>query len=372
MRFFPFLCSLLVLPFFGIAGQTIVVSGGGKLTVFQLAGEALEKTRTIELSSSSGPMGISPNGKFLYVNTALITEAAGKKKQRQSAIATFSISEDGKLSHLHTAPSVWGSGYLRPDATGKFFAGSNYGKGKVAIQAIDEDGIFRGKLVREFELEKCAHSSVFSPDNRFLFVPATGPNKIFQMVFNPETGAIHPNQPSSAPASRGDDMKISRQPRHLIFHPEKDIAYTTNEREQAGAGVWKFDPEQGILESIQGIPSVDPETEGVTTADLHLSPDNRFLFVSNRDIKNRNEPEGRDAIAVFSVDPDTGKLSLVKRFPCERVPRSFAIGKEGKWLFVSGQGDSKLGLYAIDPESGHLTKKASYPLPGKPTWVSVF
>ena len=109
----------------------------------------------------------------------------------------------------------------------------------------------------------------------------------------------------------------------------------------------------------------------MTTADLHFSKDNRFLFVSNRDIANQKKPQGRDAIAVFAINPDDGKLSFVKRFPCERIPRSFAVGLDGKLLFVSGQGDSKLGVYQIDGQTGHLEKAGVYELPGKPRWVSV-
>ena len=151
---------------------------------------------------------------------------AGRRKLLPSQPSRFMA--DGSLEHLHTAPCGWGSGYLRPDATGRFLAGNSYGAGKVGIWALDDDGVYRGVPPRDFELEKRAHSAVFSPDNRFLYVPATGPNKIFQLVFNSQTGAIYPNQPSSAPGPTGEDQ--ARQPRHLIFHPKLDFAYTTNER----------------------------------------------------------------------------------------------------------------------------------------------
>jgi hypothetical protein len=39
--------------------------------------------------------------------------------------------------------------------------------------------VFKGKAPREIELEKKSHSAVFSPNNRFLLVPATEPNKVF-------------------------------------------------------------------------------------------------------------------------------------------------------------------------------------------------
>ena len=358
-----------MIPFAGHAGQSVVVSAGGKLSVYAVAENALSLSQTVELNGNSGPMDVSADQRFLYVNTSLSTDHEAKKNKQSPAIATFSISPKGHLEHLHTAESGWNGGYLRADASNSYLANSNYGAGKVGTWKLNRDRIYDGAPVIEFALEKRAHSAVFSPDNRFLYVPATGPNKIFQLVFNRETGRVHPNQPSSAPGP--SQPGEAQQPRHLIFHPTKDIAYTTNERELPGAGVWKFDPEKGLLESIQGIPSVEEEEEGMTTADLHLSKDARFLYVSNRDILNRNKPEGRDAIALFRVDPENGKLSFEKRFPCERIPRSFAIGKEGKSLFVSGQGDHQLGHYQIDRKTGHLTRLKQYPLPGKPSWVTV-
>ena len=366
---------LLILLLFALSGilhgaQVVAVSAGGKLTVFRVDGEKLTEVQSIDLNGRSGPMGLSPDRKLLYVNTAIPADDGAKAKSAP-AFATFRVGEDGTLTHIHTAASGWNSGYLRADASGKFLAGNHYGLGKVGIWSLDKDGVFRGAPPIDFELEKRAHSAVFSPDNRFLFVPATGPNKVFQLVFNSEKGTVHPNQPSSAPGPKGEDE--ARQPRHLIFHPNGKFAYTTNERLLPGAGAWTYDAKKGLLESIQGLPSLDGNTDpdGMTTADLHFSIDQRFLFVSNRDIKNRNAPEGRDSIAVFKLDSETGKLSFVKQFPCERVPRSFATGLEGKLLFVSGQGDLKLGVHRIDQASGHLTRVASYDLPGKPSWVSV-
>ncbi|MDF1754915.1 MAG: beta-propeller fold lactonase family protein, partial [Verrucomicrobiales bacterium] len=321
---------------------------------------ALEEIQSVTLPGKSGPMGLSPDGRLLYVNTS---------SENGAALATFSVNPDGTLEKLHAADCGWNSGYVRVDAKGRFITGNSYGAGKVGIWPLDENGVYRGGLVRDFELEKKAHSAVFSPDNHYLFVPATGPNKIFQLVFKEETGAIHPNQPSSAPVAT--DLTDVCQPRHLIFHPNERFAYTSNEKLRPGVGVWEYDKEAGRLTNIQGIASVDGDSDGMSTADIHFSKNHQFVFVSNRDGKNKNAPQGRDAITVFKIDDTTGRLSLVNRFPCERIPRSFAVGREGKLLFVSGQGDSKLGVYQIDQDTGILTKVESHQLPGKPVWVSV-
>lgn len=348
--------ALLSVPLMVLGDQSLYVSAGGKLVVFKQTGTEFTRAQTIDLNGSAGPSGISPSGKHLYVNTML--------PEKTPAIATFSIESEGTLEHVHTAASEWNCGYLRPDSTGKYFAGNNYRNGIVGLWKLAEDGVYRGAKPLNYKLEKHAHSAVFSPDNRFLFVPATGPNKIFQLIFNSETGAISSNTPAFAPGTTNPEL--AQQPRHLVFHPSLDFAYTTQEKLHPGAGVWKYDKENGLLENIQSIRSLEVVQEKTSTADLHLSKDGRFLYVSNR-----NKAGDLNSISLFSIDQTTGKLSFEKRFPCEKVPRSFAIGVEGEYLFVSSNVDPKLGVYSIDRKNGHLSKISSHDLPGRSKWVSV-
>ena len=71
-------------------------------------------------------------------------------------------------------------------------------------------------------------------------------------------------------------------------------------------------------------------------------------------------------LAVF--DPQTGRLKLIGHNPCERVPRSFTIDKLGKYLYVAGQGDARLGAYRIE-ESGVLKKITKYEVGNGPIWI---
>lgn len=348
------------------AGEHLLVSAGSQITSFQIDESTGQLTQTDALELGlAGPMTEGADGKTLYINTG-ISEPSQKKKS--PAIGTFRCSADGKLSLIKTVASQMSAGYLRTDSTGRFLAGSNYGGGQVSIWALSAGGVFDGGLVRTFDLERCAHSAVFSPDNRTLYVPATGPNKIFQLKFDGKSGEVVPSQPSSAPGPTGEGD--AKQPRHLVFHPSKPLAYVTHERELAGAGVYAWDESNGTLSLVQSVVSVDPKEEGMTTADLHLSPDARFLCVSNRDIANAKNPDlGRDSIALFKVDAASGELSFVKRFACPKVPRSFCRNASGSLLFVSGQGDNQLATYKIDPKTGHLLELGRMELAGRPSWV---
>lgn len=365
MRFL-FCLLFLLTPFVAAhAKEFLLVSAGTDVTSYEVdpSNGALTEISSVELLTA-GPMTESVEHGKIYVNTGLVVEG---EKKRSPAIATLTCSPTGELALVGVSASQMSAGYLKVDATGKFIAGSNYGGGQVSVWKLGEGGAFAGELVRTFDLERCAHSVFFAPDNETLYVPATAPNKIFQLKFNQESGEIVPRQPSAAPGPLAEDT--ARQPRHLIFHPTKPIAYVTHEREFPGAGVYVWNPDDGTLSLKQSILSVDPAEEGMTTADLHLSPDAKYLYVSNRDILNRNDPDkGRDTIALFSVDSETGELTLEERFPCPKVPRSFCRNASGQFLFVSGQGDNMLASYQI-ADSGHLKEIDRRELSGRPTWV---
>jgi len=359
--------SLLFLnssPFAHAAPQHVYVSAGGFVTVYAIAesGE-LEKRQALELAGA-GPIGVAPDGRTLYIRCTNRPETTGKAP----GIATTKIRPDGSLELVKTAGSRISAGYLSVDDTGSYLAGNNYGAGKVALWKL-EGGVFRGEVARIMELEKRAHSAVFSPANRYLFVPATGPNKVFQLRFDAAAGTIRPNDPAFAEGPTGETE--ARQPRHLIFHPRLDIAYTTNERLQPGVGVWEFDPETGTLRTVQNIVTQPEGFEGmITTADLHLTPDARFLYVSNRDVTDRNATTGEDSIVAFSVDAKTGRLEQIGHQPCAHVPRSFDVDETGRFLYVGGQGDGRLEAFTIDPQSGRLSRIATYEAAGGPSWVT--
>jgi 6-phosphogluconolactonase len=99
-----------------------------------------------------------------------------------------------------------------------------------------------------------------------------------------------------------------------------------------------------------------------STADLHLTPDGRFLYGSNR---------GNNTLAAFSVDPGTGTLVLIDFFATEATPRSFAIDPTGNFLYAAGQASGRVAAHRIDRASGRLTRIATYSVGPAPAWVEV-
>jgi 6-phosphogluconolactonase len=95
-------------------------------------------------------------------------------------------------------------------------------------------------------------------------------------------------------------------------------------------------------------------------ADIHLTPDGRFLFASERT---------SSTLAGFRVDAATGQLTAIGSVPTEKQPRGFAIDPSGRFLAAVGELSDGMTVYAIDQTSGVLSKQASYPVGKKPNWV---
>tara|TARA_R110000850_G_scaffold22504_33_gene66703 strand:+ start:1111 stop:2157 length:1047 start_codon:yes stop_codon:yes gene_type:complete len=339
----------------GLAEQRYVfVSSADGTTVYQVDSDS-GKLDPIQTAEPRGLMALSSDQSHAYVAGA-------------NSITSYEVQADGKLQEIGVSEIAGGGSYIDLDETDRFLAASHYGNGTVTIWPVDSEGVAQGTPTAHLTLEKKSHSSVFAPGNEFLLVPATEPNKVFQLKFDSATGKAKPNDPPSgaAPTREGD----AQQPRHIIFHPNGRIAYTTLERENPGVGVWKWDAAAGSLKVIQNIVTYPEGFDGViTTADLHLTPDAKFLYVSNRDITDRKAVVGNSSIVGFRVDPETGRLSMIGHTPCEQVPRAFAVDQAGEFLYVAGQTAAKLGVYQIDPDSGALSQIEQLDTGAGPNWI---
>ena len=86
----------------------------------------------------------------------------------------------------------------------------------------------------------------------------------------------------------------------------------------------------GRLDSIQRVPTHTHRLpDGYNSADVHISPDGRFLYASNRGTENN--------IAIFSITAD-GKLKYItSRSVAGNHPRDFEIDPTGRFIIVANQ-----------------------------------
>jgi len=325
-------------------------SGDRRIATYALDTEAetLRRVGELELEGAPGPLEFSPDRRHLY---------AAVRSER--AFATLSVDPaTGALAILNTVEAAGSAPYLFAEPTGRWLLASYYGEGLVSVSPLGDDGVLAGPPATVVETGRKAHCIRTDPQNRFAFVPHTGElNKVEQLRFDAESGALAPNDPSELPGGEGQG------PRHLKFHPNGRWVYLVNEQGKS-VTLCDYDAEQGTLVIRQTL-STHPEDwdpEKGSCAEVQLSADGRFLYASNR---------GHDSLAVFGISPDTGELSFLERAPTEQTPRSFhLLPPDEAFVVAAGQGSNRLALFRRDAESGRLTRVATVECGESPAWVT--
>lgn len=321
---------------------------------------ALTKRFVTELPGSPGPIAFSPDRNLIYA--AMTGSKAGA-----ASVATLKRAVDGSLSLLSDAKISSRTPYIRTDKSGRYLLAAHYGAGEVTVYRI-VDGVCTDEMLDQKKTDSTAHCIEIDPSGQFVFVPHTKPNSVYQFRLDSETGKLTPNDP---PFAKGPDEDHKyHAPRHYAHHPKLNIAYTSNE---AGGGItaWKFDPRRGTLRRMQTLSTLPPDYEGGSAAaDIRLTPDHRFAYVSNRDVTKRGAGEPtRDTLAGVALDPKTGRMTLIGYFPTAHFPRSFCIDLTGRFAYSAGQQSATLFAYRIDRKTGKLDHFATYETGDVPIWV---
>src|SRR5262245_7162973 len=299
----------------------------------------------ITKTAGSTPIAVSPDKKFLFAAT----------RGEPMVAASFRIDPaSGKLSHIANGPLDGSMAYIATDRSGRFLLAASYPNNKVTVNPIAADGTVQppSQIV---PTEPNAHAIQADASNRFGLATSLGGNLVKQFRFDAATGKHSPNDP---PAAAG---KTGAGPRHFALSSSNERLYLLNELD-ASVYVFAYDAKAGTLKELQVISALpDNKPEKIWAADLHLTPDGKFLYATER---------GTSTIAAFKVDAD-GKLALTAHTPTEQQPRGFAIDATGRYLLAVGQLSHSMTSYAIDPVTGKLSKLKQYPMGKNPNWVEI-
>lgn len=346
------------------SGQFLYLASTKAKTVvaYEVHGEtgSLTQKGIVDLPGNAGPMAFSPDKSFVY---AAVTGLADKK----AGVVTLARNKDGQLTLRKTAFIMNRAPYIRANKDGSVLLAAHYGPGDVTTYRI-EGGICTGELLDHKVTDKTAHCIEIDPSGKFVFVPHTSPNKVYQFRLDSRSGKLTPNDPPFVDGPNEDHL--FHQPRHYAHHPTLKMAFTSNER-GGGISSWKFDPTSGRLTLKQTLSTLPTDFEGNSAAaDINITPDGRFAYVSNRDVTKRDTGEAaRDTLAGFSIDGKTGELALVGYYPTARFPRAFCIDLSGKFVYAAGQNSAELFVYSINQKTGALKHTSTHKTGGTPIWV---
>jgi len=131
--------------------------------------------------------------------------------------------------------------------------------------------------------------------------------------------------------------------------------------------VYGFDPVLGTLRpTLGGVAIAPPGSEGGSAADIHVHPNGKFLYVSNRQGDQSN-------IALVSVDGQSGTVSVIGHEPTRgRTPRNFALDPDGRILIAGNQDSGDVALFRIDAGTGRLTFVRSVEVAPGPFFVGIY
>lgn len=322
-------------------------------------------TKLVDSAKLANPsyLTVSPGKKYVYA----VSESAGEKSPG-GRVAAFSFNNGtGSLQLLNQQPSSGNNPcYVSIDKTGRWVFTGNYSSGTLAVLPVLANGSLEkpstsiqhtGQSVNtDRQNSPHVHATVLSPDNKYLFVPDLGLDKLMRYKFDKRKGSL-------VPASDPFVMtKPGSGPRHFVFHPNKKYAYLVEEL-TGSVSAYTYHPKTGKLSLTQNISTLPPEFLGYAgSADIHVSPDGKFLYASNRGESN--------TIVIYVINKKDGYLTLVgHQSTLGKTPRHFSFDPGGNFLLVANQNSDDIVIFKINKATGLLTDSGKRILVSKPVCI---
>jgi 6-phosphogluconolactonase len=270
-------------------------------------------------------------------------------------VSRLELDADHRLSLREQLPSLSDEpthASLAPDGRHLFVA--NYAVqddpgGLLAVLPLDAQGALQpatqvasyqaSGVDRERQRSAHVHAAVVAPDGKHVLVADLGGDRVY--VYRYDADAARPLR-AAEPAFVA--LPAGSGPRHLAFDRSGRHAYLTLEMSGQVAQLGYVDGRLSLGEiSALAEPGF---AGGHGGGAIHLSPDGRWLYAVNRGDDNH--------IAVFAIDPASGRLQRIQRRAVGRQAREFTFSPDGRFLLVAAQGENRIELLARDPATGLL------------------
>lgn len=221
---------------------------------------------------------------------------------------------------------------------------TSYSSGSISVYDIEKDGrLFDNGEVITYDNPSMAdtarqsashlHTVARSPDGHYMFVTDLGGDCIYKFELRPE---FRTGTPDSTALPKGSG------PRHIAFSPDSRHMYVITELSDELI-VFDYEPVRGLLTQKQAVKASESGARG--GADVHVSPDGRFVYASVS-LKD-------DGIAVFKASAD-GTLEKAGYQHTAACPRSFAITPNGRYLLAACRDGDVIQVYERDAATGLL------------------
>ena len=280
---------------------------------------------------------LSANQQVMYV--------VSEKNDETAALAAFKFNKEDGTAELMNQQPTYGEDPCYVATNGKIVTTANYTGGSMSIFPLRYDGslepvdtIFCGNIGGPDMSRQDAphvHCTAFSPDGKMLLATDFSADRLLH--FDVEADPVKPHLLLDTTPVNADSG-----PRHIIFSNDGRFVYIISELSEAVTVCSYNDGNIQVIQTIETHPQADRHA-----ADIHLSPDGKFLYASVRNIE--------DGLAIFKVNQDTGRLEKVGYQLTGKHPRNFNITPNGKYVLVADMNDNKIEIFERDTTTGLLT-----------------
>lgn len=305
----------------------------------------------VTTTPSPSYLALSDDQRFVFA----VNEIGGDRAGEVSAFCFYPHS--GELTFINKVSSQGADPcYVSVSPDGRYLFVANYSGGSLAVVPVDGDGrlnaavqviAFEGGSRVDPERQEAAHihSTIVSPDGRYLFVCDLGNDRLYRFTISDDA-----QRPLDEASLVQRPVAAGKGPRLMRFDPNGRFAYLIGELDGEIDVLAYAD---GELTEVQSVNMAPEGGDGVKHggAEVQVSPDGRFLYASNRG--------SQDEIVIYAIDRHSGALTPVGRTPTQgHTPRHFTIDPSGRYLLVGNQDSGHIAVFARDAESGLLTPTA--------------
>lgn len=312
-------------------------------------------------TSNPSYISTSPNKKNVYA----VNENADKNGKGGTVTSFLFDKKVGMLTKLNTQSSEGNHPcYITTDKMGKWVIAANYSSGNFTIIPVNKNGELQqaNQIVQDFgksvdtvrQNSAHVHSTFLSNNNKILYVTDLGADKIMVYNFNQKTGVVEPSKQKFITTAAGSG------PRHIDISKDGRFMYLVQE---LSGTVTVYSIKNSVLKETQTVSSLPVNFKGAAgSADIHISPDGNFLYVSNRGESN--------TIAIYKINKINGSLSLLThQSTLGLAPRNFNFDPTGKYLLVANQNSDEIVIFKRNINTGLLIDTGNRISVGKPVCI---
>lgn len=312
-------------------------AGNPGIEIFSVDGSTGKATPRYSLKNTNASyLTVSSDLKHLY---AVAEEGGGK-----SAVSSYELNHKGEYSFVNSSLTAGdGPCFITYREASKTAYTANYTAGSLSVFKTDNGRlspvaqhiVYKGSSINKSrQQEPHAHNAVLSPDQHYLYVTDLGTDKIYQHRIYSD--GLVDERPKIIHITPGNG------PRHMVFNTTGTNAYLINELTGL---VDVFGVHEGSFTLIQTIAADTAKSSNKGSADIHISPNGKWLLTSNRVSSNE--------VTVFAIQKN-GKLEKVYHQQVATMPRNFSFDPTGKFVFVASQKENRIQVFSFDDQIGRM------------------